>query len=344
MRKPKEVLRMWYFRVALLICVYCLSAAALLPAQEGDAPGVAPISISSIEPERITLKPDPTPVIIIHGAGFTRVDIVRFIIEEFDKKSKKVITKSVNATVDKKEPTVLVVRMPKDISDQSCTIIELLANNGTVSVTKKIPIIKEVVAEAIRMRQSSFYEEPFIAEHLFQKKNDEVKDIFGNIKLSKDEMGALKSEKFSDDFIAKMEGHPQYITLGLSAIWLKDTTELVGAPMIRIFLVPKSYYTSRKNLWEKHWGVMLPTGILYVDKWDLNIGYTSSASISKDNGVDNKKKNYILLGLSYEINPSALFNIGVAYVPGDVDGVQKQLYFGFTIDQNILKQVGIMNN
>lgn len=49
----------------------------------------------------------------------------------------------------------------------------------------------------------------------------------------------------------------------------------------------------------------------------------------------------MLTGLSFEINKSALLNIGRAFAVNDKTHDKSQTYFGITIDQNYLKEIGI---
>ena len=106
--------------------------------------------------------------------------------------------------------------------------------------------------------------------------------------------------------------------------------------------MPKSFYAPRKDLFEiKYNWLPVPSGLFSLDKWDLNIGLTSSASTS-DNSATNDNKNYVLVGFSFEINRSALFNVGRAFVPGNTTGEKSQWYFGITVDQNFFKDIGFI--
>ncbi len=78
-----------------------------------------------------------------------------------------------------------------------------------------------------------------------------------------------------------------------------------------------------------------------MERYDLNIGITAPAQTGNtDNNYD---KSYALIGLSHELNRSALFNIGWAFAPGDVKGRETQMYLGFTVDSNFLKAVGLVS-
>ncbi len=326
----------------LCIFIWFISTAA---AQGVDLSTEQTFTIESIEPQPLVMSPNPPPVIAIHGKNLDQAETARFITEKYDDALKKFVVTTIPAQIEKKENQIILVKVPNELKQQICTAVQLSSKNDAVSAVKKVIVLRDVVYEAIKMKQSGSFQEPFIIDHLFHaRKADEYDNVFGNIKLTADEMSVLNSVKFSDDFIAKMEGQPQYVTIGMAGIWLNETAELVAAPMIRIFLTPRSYYSPRKPLIESFGIFKLPTGFRFVDKWDLNVGYTASASTQKNGDPAKEQKNYVLIGLSYEINRSALFNIGMAYVPGDVKGVQKQVYFGFTLDQNILKQVGLLGN
>jgi hypothetical protein len=82
--------------------------------------------------------------------------------------------------------------------------------------------------------------------------------------------------------------------------------------------------------------------LFQLDRWDLNFGYTSKTPTTESNEAD-EQKNYVLIGLSNQLNRSALLNIGWALVPGDTKYVDDQFYIGFTIDSNFLKEIGLVS-
>lgn len=203
----------------------------------------------------------------------------------------------------------------------------------------------DLIEESIVLKQSGVSDSTIVDHlyHLREFKGDDcnTKGTFGNIRLTKDEIQKLKQAGFQDDFIAKFEGHPQHVALGVAAIWLTETTDLTYAPMLRIFLVPRSYFTKMRDYWEK-WemvGLYYPRGFFHYDRWDINFGVTTLTSA--DSSSD--QRSYVLVGLSHEINRSALLNIGGAVLPGDVKGIQTQIYFGITVDYNFLKYLGIVD-
>ncbi|MBI3814157.1 MAG: hypothetical protein HY279_06795 [Nitrospinae bacterium] len=197
------------------------------------------------------------------------------------------------------------------------------------------------VEESIELKRSGVSDST-IVDHLYHiGESSREERVFGNIHLTKEEIKKLKTAGFQDDFIAKFEGHPQHVALGVAAIWLTETTDLTYAPMLRIFLVPRSYFTKMRDYWEK-WetvGLYYPRGFFHYDRWDINFGITTMTST--DGSSD--QRSYVLVGLSHEINRSALLNFGGAVLPGDVKGKQTQIYFGITVDYNFLKYLGIIN-
>lgn len=191
----------------------------------------------------------------------------------------------------------------------------------------------DLVAESIELKRSGVSDST-IVEHLYHMgESGQYKRTFGNTQLTKDEIQKLKQAGFQDDFIAKFEGHPQYVTLGVAGIWLTETTDLAAAPMLRIFLVPRGYFEERPPFWT--WDFSC-----HLKRLDLNFGITN---LTSSGGKSDEKKNYVLAGFSYELNRSALFNFGGAVLPGDIDGKQTQFYFGITVDYNFLKSLGIVD-
>ena len=169
--------------------------------------------------------------------------------------------------------------------------------------------------------------------------------LFSGIRIIGGELDQLREAKFSEDFISKLEGQKQYVTFGITAVLLAKSSDLVAAPMARIFIVPKSYFKTRvpffnTNYTPREW----IAGVL--ERTDLNVGYTvikSKTDTSNTAAGNNKDTNYILAGGSYEINKAALFNIGWG-IPVNVSDKKKgQLYFGLTVDYNILKALNIVN-
>ena len=201
----------------------------------------------------------------------------------------------------------------------------------------------EIVEEAIKLKQSKMWETSII-DHLYYYTSRSIEDgcldpngYFGKYRLTATQIERLQDVGFEDDFITKFEGHPQHVTLGIAALWLGRTADLVYAPMIRIFLKPRSYFYAHRPYFES-W----PIGLFQLDRWDLSLGYTTKTPTTEsDNSTE--EKSYALIGFSNQLNRSALLNIGWALVPGDIEGVETQFYIGFTVDSNFLKEIGIVN-
>lgn len=228
--------------------------------------------------------------------------------------------------------------------------VSIKVHNGVKSTKEKTFWITStgLVDSAIRLKQSGMSDSS-IVDHLFHegtqrlKLNSKAKNVFGNTLLTAGEISDLKESGFQDDFIAKFEGHEQHLTIGVSAIRLTETATLVPASMLRIFLVPRSYFKKRRDYWEEKWKLYWPAGLFHYDRWDLNVGMTTSTSTTEDpEDPASQDRSYVLLGASHELNRSALLNIGYAFAPGDTKGERTQLYIGFTVDSNFLKALGII--
>jgi hypothetical protein len=191
-----------------------------------------------------------------------------------------------------------------------------------------------------------------ILEHIAKMLQDETDSgnnsfkLFTGIPIIGDELGQLREAKFSEDFISKLEGQKQYVTFGITAVLLAKTSDLVAAPMARIFIVPKSYFKTRVPFFNTHYTFReWIAGVL--ERTDLNVGYTVIKSKVSDtantSSGNDKDTNYILVGGSYEINKAALFNIGWGIPVNVPDKKKGQLYFGVTVDYNILKALNIVN-
>jgi len=188
---------------------------------------------------------------------------------------------------------------------------------------------RKPLLDVIELKKRGFSDK-FILDH-FDKMTSEktLKGAgFNGIELIR-----LKTVGFNDDVIASLARHRQYLSIGVAGIWLKETKDLVTSPVLRIFLSPRSYFDRREPFWSLSLGRQ-------KEKFDFNIGYTTKTATS-ENGSE--EKSYLLVGFSFELNRSALFNFGYALVPGDTEGRQTQPYFGITVDANILKDLGIMS-
>jgi len=131
------------------------------------------------------------------------------------------------------------------------------------------------------------------------------------------------------------------VTLGVAGLWLQKTADLVYAPIIRIFLKPRSYFHAYRPYFFDHWGQLFQCGLFQLDRWDINVGLTSNTQTAKSSEAEEKER-YVLIGLSHQLNQSAFLNIGWALLPGDTKYVDGQFYVGFTLDANFLKEIGII--
>lgn len=165
--------------------------------------------------------------------------------------------------------------------------------------------------------------------------------VFDGVSIKGNGINELRDNGFSEDFIAKFEGQPQWVTLGMAAIFLPDGGKITTAPLLRIMLEPKSYYKPRYsfgNMFSCFKSDTEPKCLsVWREKFDVNIGYTVIST--KSNG---ENTNFLLTGFSYEINPAALLNFGAAIPTGSVDDKSVKAYLGITVDQNFLKAIGFM--
>lgn len=192
----------------------------------------------------------------------------------------------------------------------------------TASTSAKYKVLFNELIQGSILQKKRGFSDAFILNQFDKVISD--KKFIGKKGLNDFELIRLKDAGFNDDVIGKLGRHKQYLTIGIASIWLNGTKDLVTSPILRIFLQPKSFFDYRSPL---------------KNIYDLNIGYTTKTSTT-DNGSE--KKNYLLAGFSYELNRSALLNFGWALVPGDIEGKQSQIYFGLTVDSNILRELGIL--
>ncbi|MDP2682247.1 MAG: hypothetical protein Q8P28_05490 [Deltaproteobacteria bacterium] len=277
---------------------------------------------------------------------------------------------------DESKITLTLPKIIKEYTDDDDVEIQLTICNGKInacSTEKRFWVLPDsIVTDAILLKDRM--SEEGISDYLYHRGEQErerniaedytKKNVFGNAKLTSREVLALKVATFDDNFISKMTGERQHINLGVSAIWLYDTKSVVAAPMLRIFLIPKSFYEPRRELIKWRWvadsnslakecpincsfgwtlwnfAKNIPMALL--NRTDLNVGSTTSTSTDATTGK-NVDKSYYLVGLSFEINPAVLLNLGYAAISGKVDsGIRKQWYLGLTIDENVLRAAKIL--
>lgn len=165
--------------------------------------------------------------------------------------------------------------------------------------------------------------------------------------LKPEQQVALKGS-FSDDFIDNWKGVPQYVTIGASAIYLIRESQVIGAGVLRIFFFPRNYYANINILPWAHSdcdksGKTCANNFLYDfnpmkhDAWIHRFAFT--LGLTTATGTDTTKtSNYYLAGLAYEVNRSALLNLGWGV---STSGSNGQIYLGITLDSNFLKVLGI---
>lgn len=210
--------------------------------------------------------------------------------------------------------------------------------------------LDSIVADTIKMKKSGVSDAAII-EHLYNSKECDEQDLkckgHGIGSLTGAQVERLKQNGFQDEFISKFQGYKQNVSLGVSTVWLSETRNYAIAPILRVLIVPRSYFYDYRPFWIKTpicWKehcLRSPSGIFQFDRWDLNFGITNTTSTDSQTG-NTDSKNYILIGASLAVNREALLNIGYAAVSGNTSGKDSQAYVGITVDYNILKTLGIV--
>lgn len=262
--------------------------------------------------------------------------------------------KEYNAIISSITDTQLRVITPS-ISEKRILKVKAGAYNGTAwTYSNEVDFgvySSPLIEESIILKQSGMKDSAIVDHMYFQEMENGAspakrKGVFGNIRLEGADIAKLKKAGFDDDFIGKFEGQQQRVTIGIAGIWLYRTSELVAAPMIRILLVPRSFFYEKADYWGT-WGwkytswIPKPQGVIDIARWDLNFGITTSTRTSEHSNEE--KTNYALVGLSHQINAAAFLNFGAAIATGSAEGIKRQYYAGFTVDSNILKVVGLMD-
>jgi len=214
--------------------------------------------------------------------------------------------------------------------------------------SQKLTVHPEV-KRAVEMKKAGLSAQTIL--NVFDKENVFAK--FKRTKLSADDVKALKSVGFEDDFIEKLNLVPSYLTVGPAVVWLKDVNDVVGSALVRIYLPPRSFFERRaeltlfpwspsvapKDFWKCKEECWILNPLSLVDRLDLNFGVTTNAK-AEEKG---EKTAYFLLGGSYEFNRFALLNYGLAFSTEGDFKESSQFYLGFTVDSNILKELGFMS-
>jgi len=152
------------------------------------------------------------------------------------------------------------------------------------------------------MQESAIIDHLAYVDRLTQARTYDSRVYFGKCPLSARQIDRLRKEGFQNDFIAKFEGQPQHVTLGVAGLWLQKTADLVYAPIIRIFLKPRSYFHAYRPYFFGRWGLshqlnqsaflnigcaLLPGDTKYVDS-QFYVGFTLDANFLKEIGIIGK--------------------------------------------------------
>jgi hypothetical protein len=270
-------------------------------------------------------------------------------------------TKEYNVIVTKIADNQIEILTPTFSEKSFFKVVVSRKDNGGLINSNEVDFASyynSLVDESIILKESGMNDAAIVDHLSFQmisddKKGSVNKESFGNVKVSANDQKRLKVAGLSDDYISKLQGEPQRVTIGLAGVWLPRTSELVPAPMIRILLTPRSYFYERKAYMGEIpcltgclKGIPFPNGLFdLATRWDLNFGITSSTPSTKSSDSQTKKTNYFLVGFSNEINAAAFLNVGMALAIKDLNGVvnpiKRQWYLGVTIDSNFLKVIGI---
>lgn len=330
-----------FFLMVLFNLTASLSYAS---ASEGEQEN--PSAITSIESTR-----SPGDIVVIKGAGFGEYNKESFV-EIGGIKAEIVITRKDQVEVKEWSDTEIEAILPVELGPGLAEVRVFNGTNKLFSPTFPIEVrSRDPVEEAIRLKGNGV-SDSFIVSHLHQlaisDRRMEPDNVFGNIRLTSGDIMRLKTAGFQDDFIANFEGHPQYVSIGIAAIWLQETHDLVAAPLLRVFLVPRSFYQKQER-WLREFNYLWflpapgPAGFFDADKWDLNFGITTRTE-TDGNGQDGttEERTYLLVGFSNQLNPYALFNVGYAMATKDTKGERTQIYLGLTVDFNLLKSLGLV--
>jgi hypothetical protein len=250
------------------------------------------------------------------------------------------------ATVRSCSPTTIVVQVPE--LERGPYVITVEDAQRQRSRSRDFFLLESVVARAIGMKKAGMSTAAIVS--IF-----DVEGVFVRLKgriLTSEEVKALRDAGFEDDFIEKLALVPSYVTVGPAVIWLANANEVVGAGLVRIYIPPRNFLERRKPvsllpMFLQGWGskdkdeetlwFLNPKAV--VDRFDLNFGMTTNAG-TEDNV---KAAPFFLLGGSYELNRYSLLNLGIAFTTEGDFSDNVQFYFGFTVDSNILKELGIIS-
>lgn len=142
---------------------------------------------------------------------------VRFFYKYKNLKYETVKIVEWRAEINRWQDNNITARVPFNAKEG---IVYIEVHNGIESTSPKEFWIKPTnLVDMAKMLKRSGMSDSSIVDHL----SHGAKDIFGNTTLTADEIYELKQAGFQDGFIGKLEGHEQYVTIGISGIWLRDT-------------------------------------------------------------------------------------------------------------------------
>ena len=185
----------------------------------------------------------------------------------------------------------------------------------------------EIVKEAIELKKLNM-DTPDVIDQLYHTYQGK-RPSFGDVKLTSDETKELLGAGYDTEFVRKMKGVPDYVKLGVSAIYLKEANDVIGAVTVRFLLYPRPFFNNLdfhktpRNFWRR---------------FDLIVGATSKSGKAGEN--KDQKRMFYLAGLSWQIVRGAYFNYGLAFTTEGTFKEDKQEFLGLTLDESILKHIG----
>jgi hypothetical protein len=298
--------------------------------------------ISEISPTIVT----DDDLVTVNGENF-KAENIAVAVTKIDKDDKPQ-GGSVPVKPEKADAKSLEFKWPK-IQGGSTRVAVSVVNFGVAKSNERVVNyyssgLDPYVQTAIRLKKTMTSAQ--MLDHISKKIEEDVRSgkatsaLFTGVKLSDTDVLALKDAGYDADFIAQLEGQDQqYVTLGWAAVFLPNGAQVTTAPMLRVLLTPKSYFRPRFPL--------MSSTYVFTKDWlngireaiDFNVGYTVVTTKSESTET---KTNYFLTGLSYEINKSALLNIGAAFPVNNATKNSVKFYTGITLDQNLLKNIGLL--
>jgi hypothetical protein len=184
-----------------------------------------------------------------------------------------------------------------------------------------------IVKEAIELKKLNI-DTPDVIDQLYHTyRNKETP--FGQVDLTSDETKELLGAGYDSEFVRKMKGVPDYVKLGVSAVYLKEANDVIGAVTVRFLLYPRpffnnlDFYKTPRNFWRR---------------FDLIVGMTSKSNKAGEN--KDQERAFYLAGLSWQIVRGAYINYGLAFTTEGTFKEDKQEFVGLTLDESILKHIG----